>query len=159
MGHGGSGGVRRHHQGLLPRGPGLRHRVLHRRQGNKLASFISLNVLGNGLAFCLNWQFYGWLLNPGYVCILGWEWDFYYCPFQCHQFNQFSEDSHNYSKNSNIEKMMIFSLLIWWLFLFKASFEAVKKWRKKVEDECGTTIPTVLVQNKIDLMHQSVVAP
>ena len=40
----------------------------------------------------------------------------------------------------------------------RASFEAVKKWRKKVEDECGTTIPTVLVQNKIDLMHQSVVS-
>jgi GTPase SAR1 family protein len=40
----------------------------------------------------------------------------------------------------------------------QASFEAVKKWRKKVEDECGTSIPTVLVQNKIDLMHQSVVS-
>eukprot|EP00095_Tigriopus_kingsejongensis_P006695 maker-scaffold25_size650667-snap-gene-2.10 protein:Tk06695 transcript:maker-scaffold25_size650667-snap-gene-2.10-mRNA-1 annotation:"ras-related protein rab-23" len=40
----------------------------------------------------------------------------------------------------------------------RASFEAVKKWRKKVEDECGgASIPTVLVQNKIDLMHQSAV--
>ena len=41
----------------------------------------------------------------------------------------------------------------------RASFEAVKKWKKKVEDECGgvNVIPMVLVQNKIDLMHQSVV--
>jgi len=43
----------------------------------------------------------------------------------------------------------------------RASFEAVKKWKKKVEDECGggvNSIPMVLVQNKIDLMHQSVVS-
>ena len=42
----------------------------------------------------------------------------------------------------------------------RASFEAVKKWKKKVEDECGglNAIPMVLVQNKIDLMHQSVVS-
>eukprot|EP00093_Oithona_nana_P008251 08251.XXX_226882_232903_1 [CDS] Oithona nana genome sequencing. len=42
----------------------------------------------------------------------------------------------------------------------RASFEAVKKWKKKVEDECGglNGIPMVLVQNKIDLMHQSVVS-
>lgn len=40
----------------------------------------------------------------------------------------------------------------------RASFLAVKKWRKKVEDECGgSSIPMVLVQNKIDLMHQSAV--
>ncbi|XP_059088530.1 ras-related protein Rab-23-like isoform X1 [Tigriopus californicus] len=40
----------------------------------------------------------------------------------------------------------------------RASFQAVKKWRKKVEDECGgSSIPMVLVQNKIDLMHQSAV--
>ena len=35
----------------------------------------------------------------------------------------------------------------------RASFEAVKKWKKKVEDECGggvNSIPMVLVQNKID---------
>jgi len=36
----------------------------------------------------------------------------------------------------------------------KASLLAVKKWRKKVEDECGD-IPMVLVQNKIDLISQS----
>ena len=46
----------------------------------------------------------------------------------------------------------------------RASFEAVKKWKKKVEEECGgpfgmlNAIPMVLVQNKIDLMHQSVVS-
>jgi len=38
------------------------------------------------------------------------------------------------------------------------SFEAIQSWKKKVEDECGE-IPTVLVQNKIDLMDQSVVDP
>ncbi|CAG9799122.1 unnamed protein product [Chironomus riparius] len=36
------------------------------------------------------------------------------------------------------------------------SFEAVKDWKKKVENECGE-IPTVLVQNKIDLIEQSIV--
>ena len=34
------------------------------------------------------------------------------------------------------------------------SLAAVRKWRKKVEDECGD-IPMVLVQNKIDLIAQS----
>jgi len=34
------------------------------------------------------------------------------------------------------------------------SLLAVRKWRKKVEDECGD-IPMVLVQNKIDLISQS----
>ena len=34
------------------------------------------------------------------------------------------------------------------------SLLAVRKWRKKVEDECGD-IPMVLVQNKIDLIAQS----
>ena len=34
------------------------------------------------------------------------------------------------------------------------SLLAVRKWRKKVEDECGE-IPMVLVQNKIDLISQS----
>ncbi|CAB3385897.1 ras-related protein Rab-23 isoform X1 [Cloeon dipterum] len=38
------------------------------------------------------------------------------------------------------------------------SFEAVRSWKKKVEDECGE-IPTVLVQNKIDLADHSVVEP
>uniref|UniRef100_A0A0K2UFP6 RAB23, member RAS oncogene family [Orcinus orca] n=2 Tax=Lepeophtheirus salmonis TaxID=72036 RepID=A0A0K2UFP6_LEPSM len=38
----------------------------------------------------------------------------------------------------------------------RSSFEAVGKWKKKVEDECGS-IPMVLVQNKIDLEHESVV--
>lgn len=36
------------------------------------------------------------------------------------------------------------------------SFEAVEKWRTKVEDECGN-IPMVLVQNKIDLIDQALV--
>ncbi len=36
----------------------------------------------------------------------------------------------------------------------RASFDAVGKWKRKVEDECGE-IPMVLVQNKIDLMHQA----
>jgi len=36
----------------------------------------------------------------------------------------------------------------------RASLAAVRKWRKKVEDECGD-IPMVLVQNKIDLISQS----
>ena len=34
------------------------------------------------------------------------------------------------------------------------SLAAVRKWRKKVEDECGD-IPMVLVQNKIDPIAQS----
>lgn len=38
------------------------------------------------------------------------------------------------------------------------SFEAIHSWKMKVEDECGE-IPTVLVQNKIDLMDQTVVDP
>ena len=36
----------------------------------------------------------------------------------------------------------------------RASFDAVQKWKKKVEDECGS-IPMVLVQNKIDLLHEA----
>ena len=36
----------------------------------------------------------------------------------------------------------------------RASFDAVKKWKRKVEDECGH-IPMVMVQNKIDLLHES----
>ena len=43
----------------------------------------------------------------------------------------------------------------------RSSFEAVKKWKTKVEDECGGSgsgLPMVLVQNKIDLMHQSAVS-
>lgn len=41
----------------------------------------------------------------------------------------------------------------------RASFDAVKKWKKKVEEECGgSSIPMVLVQNKIDLVHDSVVS-
>ncbi|XP_063701928.1 ras-related protein Rab-23 [Culicoides brevitarsis] len=39
----------------------------------------------------------------------------------------------------------------------RASFEAIPDWKRKVEDECGE-IPTVLVQNKIDLMEHAVVA-
>ena len=44
----------------------------------------------------------------------------------------------------------------------RSSFEAVGKWKRKVEEECGGigmgNIPMVLVQNKIDLMHQSLVS-
>jgi len=40
----------------------------------------------------------------------------------------------------------------------RLSFEAVRKWKKKVEDECGP-VPMVLVQNKIDLMHEAEVSP
>eukprot|EP00096_Caligus_rogercresseyi_P014796 TRINITY_DN7286_c0_g1_i1.p1 TRINITY_DN7286_c0_g1~~TRINITY_DN7286_c0_g1_i1.p1 ORF type:complete len:296 (-),score=44.27 TRINITY_DN7286_c0_g1_i1:464-1351(-) len=36
----------------------------------------------------------------------------------------------------------------------KTSLSTVKKWKKKVEEECGH-IPTVLVQNKIDLLHEA----
>lgn len=36
----------------------------------------------------------------------------------------------------------------------KSSFYAVRKWKRKVEDECGH-IPMVLVQNKMDLLHDS----
>lgn len=38
------------------------------------------------------------------------------------------------------------------------SFEAIDKWRVKVEDEVGN-IPLVLVQNKIDLVEQAVLEP
>lgn len=38
------------------------------------------------------------------------------------------------------------------------SFEAAHSWKLKVENECGE-IPTVIVQNKIDLIDQSVVNP
>ena len=36
----------------------------------------------------------------------------------------------------------------------RSSFEAVEKWLKKVEGECGS-IPTVLVQTKCDILDQS----
>ena len=36
----------------------------------------------------------------------------------------------------------------------RPSLVAVRKWRKKVEEECGD-IPMVMVQNKIDLISQS----
>uniref|UniRef100_W8AB61 Ras-related protein Rab-23 n=1 Tax=Ceratitis capitata TaxID=7213 RepID=W8AB61_CERCA len=38
----------------------------------------------------------------------------------------------------------------------RASFDAIKDWKRKVENECNE-IPTVIVQNKIDLIEQSVV--
>lgn len=38
----------------------------------------------------------------------------------------------------------------------RASFEAIKDWKRKVENECNE-IPTVIVQNKIDLIEQAVV--
>ncbi|XP_071483759.1 ras-related protein Rab-23-like [Diadema antillarum] len=38
------------------------------------------------------------------------------------------------------------------------SFEAIDKWRAKVEEEVGN-IPLVLVQNKIDLVEQAVLEP
>nr|CAB3265362.1 ras-related protein Rab-23-like [Phallusia mammillata] len=37
------------------------------------------------------------------------------------------------------------------------SFEAIEKWKSKVEEEVGPNIPLVLVQNKIDLLEQAVV--
>ncbi|GAB0089897.1 ras-related protein Rab-23 [Sergentomyia squamirostris] len=40
----------------------------------------------------------------------------------------------------------------------RLSFEAIKDWKMKVENECGE-IPTVIVQNKVDLMEQAVVHP
>jgi len=38
------------------------------------------------------------------------------------------------------------------------SFEAIHSWKIKVEDECGK-IPTVIVQNKVDLIERSQVDP
>ncbi|XP_037085778.1 ras-related protein Rab-23-like [Pollicipes pollicipes] len=38
----------------------------------------------------------------------------------------------------------------------RASFQAVRHWKKKVEDECGS-IPMVLVQNKIDLIDRATI--
>ncbi|XP_014227760.1 ras-related protein Rab-23 [Trichogramma pretiosum] len=38
------------------------------------------------------------------------------------------------------------------------SFEAIPSWKIKVENECGE-IPTVLVQNKMDLIEQCVIDP
>lgn len=38
----------------------------------------------------------------------------------------------------------------------RTSFDAIRSWKKKVEDECGE-IPMVIVQNKIDLVDQAVV--
>lgn len=40
----------------------------------------------------------------------------------------------------------------------RASFEAIDKWRAKVEEEVGP-IPLVLVQNKIDLVEEAVLEP
>ncbi|XP_071837793.1 ras-related protein Rab-23-like isoform X2 [Apostichopus japonicus] len=40
----------------------------------------------------------------------------------------------------------------------RASFEAIDKWRAKVEEEVGQ-IPLVLVQNKIDLVEEAVLEP
>ena len=37
------------------------------------------------------------------------------------------------------------------------SFEAVESWKNKVEEEVGSNIPLVLVQNKIDLLDDAVV--
>lgn len=39
----------------------------------------------------------------------------------------------------------------------RASFEAIGDWKRKVENECQD-IPTVIVQNKIDLIEQTVVS-
>lgn len=38
----------------------------------------------------------------------------------------------------------------------RASFDDIGKWKKKVEAECGTRLPMVLIQNKIDLIDQAV---
>lgn len=40
----------------------------------------------------------------------------------------------------------------------RESFDQIKKWKQKVEDECGN-IPMVLVQNKTDLISQAVMTP
>jgi len=40
----------------------------------------------------------------------------------------------------------------------RESFEAIKSWKQKVEDEVGP-IPMVLIQNKIDLVDNAVVTP
>ncbi|KAG6556964.1 hypothetical protein Mapa_001380 [Marchantia paleacea] len=37
------------------------------------------------------------------------------------------------------------------------SFEAIRTWKEKVEEECGQ-IPMVLVQNKVDLLENAVVS-
>jgi len=37
------------------------------------------------------------------------------------------------------------------------SFEAIEKWKQKIEEEVGCEIPVVLVQNKIDLLEEAVV--
>ena len=37
------------------------------------------------------------------------------------------------------------------------SFDAIESWKSKIEDEVGTSIPLVLVQNKIDLLDDAVV--
>ncbi len=40
----------------------------------------------------------------------------------------------------------------------RSSFDAVRRWKRKVEDEVGSaSMPMVLVQNKVDLMGDSVV--
>lgn len=41
----------------------------------------------------------------------------------------------------------------------RESFDAIEQWMEKVVDECGTSIPCVLVQNKIDLIDEAVVQP
>lgn len=38
----------------------------------------------------------------------------------------------------------------------RQSFQSIERWKKKVEFECGE-IPTALVQNKMDLIRDSVV--
>jgi Ras-related protein Rab-23 len=40
----------------------------------------------------------------------------------------------------------------------RASFDALDNWSRKVRDECGD-IPTLLVQNKVDLIDQAVMTP
>ena len=43
----------------------------------------------------------------------------------------------------------------------RASFDAVARWKRKVEDECGgpnSGLPMVLVMNKIDLVNETVVS-
>ena len=37
----------------------------------------------------------------------------------------------------------------------RESFEAIRKWRKAVSDECGDEITTVLIQTKTDLIDQA----
>ncbi len=46
-------------------------------------------------------------------------------------------------------------ILVKYVFIILFYFK-VRRWKKKIEDECGN-IPMVLVQNKMDLLYNSAV--